>query len=118
MTPSSQLLLIKPFTDLPYLRSEKRQLLLGCICYGFPQIVHMFTCTDIDAQDYILLRDGAPDIIYGPHLRYDFKNRDDDGRISEGETRRAVVHTKRVPSNLGHVPAYFKLPHQLILRPR
>lgn len=30
----------------------------------------MFTCTDIDAQDYILLRDGAPDMIYGLHLRY------------------------------------------------
>lgn len=72
----------------------------------------MFTCTDIDAQNYILLRDGAPDIIYGPHLRYDFENRDDDGMISEGKTRRAVVHAKRVPSNLSHVPAYFKLPHE------
>lgn len=79
------------------------------------QVVHLFTCSDIDAQDYILLRDAAPDMIYGLHLRYDFKNRDDDGRISEGKTRRAVVHAKRVPSNIGHVPAYFKLPHQLIL---
>lgn len=33
----------------------------------------MFTSTDIDAQDYILLGDGAPYMIYGFHLQHVLK---------------------------------------------